>query len=855
LTSRLPPVVAGSPFAHRAPDVTAVQLNVCAAAGSQAETLLAHLEQDALIQLLKGATEGDGYVDIRHSPVKYTLNLQKRTETSIERFGLVGQLYGLAGRDLAFVVERVQPDPDSTRDAGDVLTVEVSDVATASAPYVPEDDWVRRQLTALDEATQLPLVVAGQAFANHERQWLAWQAEQDARPYEVETEGFVCSKCDSLQVNGAKCTVCGSTNGDRAAGALIVLARRGSFKEGDRVVIKAGHGSEREGTLVHGEGGGRRWLVKLREEGILGPGTIRPQPITAVVEVQQRTLNGFPAGDISLRRVAALLIAPDEVLPPGNSELAPFDERLNPSQRRAVASAVNLFPGSMQLVQGPPGTGKTTSIVETVRQLVARDPNVRILMSSHANTAVDNAQERLQGLDSLRMVRIAEPEKVDPKFRASIVEADDPRVRSAHVVFGTVNRIALACKEAEMFDWLILDEANKVRFTETLPLLRLAPRWLLVGDHRQLPPVLDESAAAFPVEGEEARTLVRDASFFELSWAVVPETNVVMLDEQYRMAAPIGSYVSVASYDGRLRNSPEMAALRSPLPWPFNRNLTWLTIRGREKKGGSGSISNRAEIEAVGRVVRHLQRLGLEQLRVAVIAMYQDQVTQLRRELRMVALPGLAVDTVDAFEGEEADVVILSLVRSNEAERIGFLKKAQRLNVAISRAKQLLVVVGDIETMTGREGNDLYRPLLEHVEREGRVAGIGALHAMDAAVGGRRATGRRQPRPGTPGRPPRRRRRGGFGVRPPTTPGAGPEAAVSADGVLPPASETAAAPGRKYRRRRGRRRGGFGANGAPAANGVTDGASAAPANESNGQSASPASERREPAIQAAERPA
>src|SRR5437868_9855212 len=168
-----------------------------------------------------------------------------------------------------------------------------------------------------------------------------------------------------------------------------------------------------------------------------------------------------------------------------------------------------------------------------------------------------------------------------------------------------------------------------------------------------------------------------------------------------------------------------MAALRSPLPWPFNRNLTWLTIRGREKKGGSGSISNRAEIEAVGRVVRHLQRVGLEQLRVAVIAMYQDQVTQLRRELRMVALPGLAVDTVDAFEGEEADVVILSLVRSNEAERIGFLKKAQRLNVAISRAKQLLVVVGDIETMTGREGQDLYRPLLEHIEREGRVAGIG----------------------------------------------------------------------------------------------------------------------------------
>ncbi|TMD81978.1 MAG: hypothetical protein E6I74_10595 [Chloroflexi bacterium] len=807
MTLRLPPVVAGSPFAHRAPDITAVRLNVCGAPQSQAETLLDHLGQDALMALLTEATEGDGYVDIKHAPVRYTLNLQKRTDTSIERFGLVGQLFGVPGRDIAFVVERVQPDPDPTKDAGDVLTIELAEAALQDATYVPEEDWVRRQLTALEEAAQLPLVLAGQAFANHERQWLAWQAEQDARPYEVETEGVICSKCENLQPNGVKCGVCGATNGDRSAGALMVLSRRGGFKEGDRVVIRTVHGADREGTLLRGEGGGRRWLVKLREEGVLGPGTVRPQPITAVVEVQQRTLNGFAAGDISLRRVAALLIAPDEVLSPGTGDLQPFDERLNPSQQQAVRSAVNLFPGSMQLVQGPPGTGKTTSIVETVRQLVARDPNVRILMTSHANTAVDNAQERLQGLDSLRMVRIAEPEKVDPKFRPSIVEADDPRVRNAHVVFGTVNRIALACKEAEMFDWLILDEANKVRFTETLPLLRLAPRWLLVGDHRQLPPVLDESAAAFPVDEDEAKSMVRDASFFELSWAVVPETNLVMLDEQYRMAAPIGSYVSVASYDGRLRNSPEMAALRSPLPWPFNRNLTWLTIRGREKKGGSGSISNRAEIEAVGRVVRHLQRLGLEQLRVAVIAMYQDQVTQLRRELRMVALPGLAVDTVDAFEGEEADVVILSLVRSNEAERIGFLKKAQRLNVAISRAKQLLVVVGDIETMTGREGQDLYRPLLEHVEREGRVAGIGALHAMDAAVGGRRRGDRRRQRPaGAPVGRPRRRRRG-YGPRPVTP--AAPVAGNGTETPEAPVAENGSAAPRKFRRRRGRRRGGF----------------------------------------------
>ena len=434
LTFRLPPVAAGSPFARRAPDVVARRLLVSAAPDSQAETLLNHLGPDTLIRLLTEATDGDGYVDIKPSPCRFTLHLQKRTGTSIERFGLIGGLFGLADRALAFVVERLQPDPDPDRDAGDVLAVLVEELALEPAPYVDEHDWVSRRLHALGEAARLPLINAGQAFARHERQWLARQAEQDARPYEVDAEGWICSRCENLQSNGTRCNVCGGTNGDRTPGAAIVLSRRGGFKEGDRVVIHPLQGSEREGSLLRGDTGGRRWLVRLRDEGSIGPGTIRPQPITAVVEVQLRTLNGFAEGDISLCRVAGLLMAPDEVPPPVMRPLEPFDERLNPSQRQAVTGAVNLLPGTIMLVQGPPGTGKTTSIVETVRQLVARDPDVRILMTSHANTAVDNAQERLQGLDSLRMVRIAEPEKVDPKFRPSIMEPDDPRVRQAHVV-------------------------------------------------------------------------------------------------------------------------------------------------------------------------------------------------------------------------------------------------------------------------------------------------------------------------------------------------------------------------------------------------------------------------------------
>ncbi|HLB77869.1 MAG TPA: AAA domain-containing protein, partial [Candidatus Dormibacteraeota bacterium] len=376
MSIRIPPVAAGSPFARRAPDLVARRIAVSAAPDSQAAALLEHAGPDVLTRLMTEATEGDGYVDITATPVRLTLHLQKRTATSIERFGLLGSLYGTASKDLAFAVERLQQDPDPTKDAGDILAIEVEEVVLDAPAYSAGDDWVQRRLCALQEAASLPLVLAGQEFANHERQWLAKQAEQDARPYEVETEGFICGKCDNLQQNGPRCGVCGTTTGDRAAGAVIVLSRRGGFKEGDRVVITPSVGSEREGQLLRAQGGGgRRWLVKLRDEGALGPGTIRPQPITAVVEVQQRTLNGFGAGDISLRRVAALLIAPDEVRPPVASAIEPFDTRLNPSQQEAVAGGTGLQPGSMMLVQGPPGTGKTTSIVETVRQLVARDPD------------------------------------------------------------------------------------------------------------------------------------------------------------------------------------------------------------------------------------------------------------------------------------------------------------------------------------------------------------------------------------------------------------------------------------------------------------------------------------------------
>jgi hypothetical protein len=700
-----------------------------------------NLDAAAVVQILRGETTAntDWYVDTSTRPVRIAV-----FATSYG-FALVGRAYGNIGKSgsksLGFAIDEITeaftPGPNWSR-----LTVSLGRPSGGRRLYKPLDDWPGQLVDLMQKASEAPLVKAARAFVQHQLTWQAEQADKAERHFQIEADGWVCVRCKVLQPGGSsRCKIC-----DRPIhkyGISVLLDRPVRLQEQADVLLTESNGHEREGIIVKGEGLRRRWLIRLREYGRVGAGTIRPRPQTAVLDAQSQILGDLSRVDLSYAPIAQLLVEPGSIDAPEVRVFGNPKTSLNTSQRRAVMGAMNLHPGGILLVQGPPGTGKTTSIVEAVREILEEiDPYARILMSSHSNTAVDSAQEKLGVLTDLQVVRVADPDKVDDKFEETVVsKCDDARVCQAQVVLGTVNRLALCDWEDDFFDWLILDEANKVRVNEMLPLLRLAQRWLLVGDHRQLPPVVDESAAGF--DGDAAKVRVRDASFFELFWEPLLDNKRLMLDEQYRMAESIGNFVSKAFYDGRLRNAAGTEKLRSPLAWPFNKNLTWLTLRGPEERGGSGSLSNEAEIVAVRRVIAALRKNHRENLIVAVIAMYQDQVMALKEVLQQLNLLWLEVDTVDAFEGEEADVVILSLVRSNEAERIGFLDKAQRLNVAISRAKRLLIVVGDIETVTGREGQDLYRPLLEHVQQNGRVAGIGALRAMET---GHRPKGRKNVR-------------------------------------------------------------------------------------------------------------
>ena len=236
--------------------------------------------------------------------------------------------------------------------------------------------------------------------------------------------------------------------------------------------------------------------------------------------------------------------------------------------------------------------------------------------------------------------------------------------------------------------------------------------------------------------------------------------------------------MSKASYDGQLEDAPEVQAYdyitRTPFPVALHFVDTEGMRGGRERRGPGGALRNEAEVRVAAQVVRLLDERAPREMSMAVIAMYAEQVERLRQALgrRRFKRP-VKIDTVDSFEGREEDMVVISLVRSNERGRIGFLRVPNRLNVAISRAKHLVACIGDSATLRAGE-ESMYGELVEAARSTG-----GWLSALDIV---------------SPGKPQRRRRSGAV-----VTPHVGVEGqpAPAADG------EEGAVRRRRRRRRRG----------------------------------------------------
>ncbi|HEY3084405.1 MAG TPA: DEAD/DEAH box helicase family protein [Candidatus Dormibacteraeota bacterium] len=614
-----------------------------------------------------------------------------------------------------------------------------------------------------EKAKSHPLLDSTMRFIEHLRDYREKLAEAAVRRYEATEQWVECPKCETEvpTSNGIHCPNCGEDmRGGEYVRAILHLVddADGRIYRGiDSLTVRSAGFPEYRGMSLDRIQGSNLWVSFRRYDPLPDEGIVLPTASVEMFEAQRSVIRQLQIGSPRTGALAAEL-ADNGWL--GSPPRVPLDGKRahhlpdpNEEQAEAVARVMGMRPGQLYLIQGPPGTGKTTAIVESIRRILGRNPTASILLSSHSNDAVDTGQERLLGFSHVRQARIAEPGKVPRRLRPTLVEGDD--LEPFNLVAGTCNRLTIDSRlRFKVFDWLILDEANKVRANEALALMPLAKRWVMIGDLNQLPPVMEEAASTFNI-AQPLDEVVRDDSFYGWVWDKVPPTSRIMLPRQYRMREPIGRVVSDLFYEGKLIH--EAPHPRMPLPWPFDRELVWVDTGAQDEyRDAQRSVANEFEV-ALCKDITSIIRRRVRKAKLAVIAMYNSQVNRLQGALKGIVPPD-DIESVDAFEGRESDGVILSLVRSNERAAIGFLNDPNRVNVAISRAKKLLVIVGDSKTVIGG-APELFGPLFEHCKEEGLVAGVGAVVTACQRVGIRSQV-QRLSRPHRGDRRARRRRRG-----------------------------------------------------------------------------------------------
>ncbi len=288
----------------------------------------------------------------------------------------------------------------------------------------------------------------------------------------------------------------------------------------------------------------------------------------------------------------------------------------------------------------------------------------------------------------------------------------------ARIVCTTLTGAGSTLLDERTFDWIVVDEATQA----TAPAVILAllhaneeARLVLAGDHHQLPPT---------ILSLDAQRQGLGVTLFERAVAQWGDRVRSLLEIQYRMHAAIMDFPSMHFYEGRLHASPSVAGhllrdLEGVKDVPLTSTpLEWIDTAGMgfsEERGADGeSVANPEEAALVSRLVRDLIDAGLTGPQMAVIAPYSAQVRLLRDLLRGV--DGIEVGTVDGFQGREKEAVVVSMVRSNDVGEVGFLADVRRMNVAWTRARRKLLVVGDTGTLCALE---FYREMLAYVEMAG----------------------------------------------------------------------------------------------------------------------------------------
>ncbi|KAK7689454.1 hypothetical protein QCA50_007246 [Cerrena zonata] len=405
---------------------------------------------------------------------------------------------------------------------------------------------------------------------------------------------------------------------------------------------------------------------------------------------------------------------------PKNEAIAKTIASMNTNQQLAIRKVLSAQ--DYALILGMPGTGKTTVIAAIIRVLVARGKTV--LLTSYTHSAVDTILRKLKPDADFGILRIGNVDKIHPDMRdltlaslgaATSIEQLEHRVMTPPVVATTCLSIDHALFARRHFDYCIVDEASQVTLPTCLGPLRFASKFVLVGDHFQLPPLVRNRDAA---SGGMNKSLFRRLSDAH-------PAAVVDLNEQYRMNEDIMTLSNKLIYSDRLRcGSPEVAnqGLRIPdrnylgklhLNSPCGRRDCWLDrvmdenckalfvdtdcVPAFDSRVGD-LVQNVIEARLVGQVTEAMLRCGVKQKQIGVITLYRQQIKLLSYLLE--DWKDIEILTADRSQGRDKDCIIISMVRSNDLGQIGDLVKDwRRMNVTFTRAKSKLIIFGSRKTL------------------------------------------------------------------------------------------------------------------------------------------------------------
>lgn len=468
-------------------------------------------------------------------------------------------------------------------------------------------------------------------------------------------------------------------------------------------------------------------------------------------------------------------------LPAENINVNP---RLNASQQAAVSKILSA--NELAIVHGPPGTGKTTTLVQAIKAMIRQD-HKKILVVAPSNTAVDLLSEKLSD-EGLNVLRVGNPARVSERLMSLTLDhrmADHSSMKEikkmkkqanefkdmAHkykrnfgkaerdqrkALFDEARNIMKQVEKTEQYiiddvvaraqvitatlvganhytvrnlryETVVIDEAGQALEPACwIPILK-AQKLVLAGDHCQLSPT---------IKSNEAAQQGLSTTLLEKSVKLHPEA-VVLLEEQYRMNEMIMGYSSSIFYEDKLRAHTSVA---KHLLFEADHPLAFVDTAGCgfDEKAEGTSTSNPEEAAFV---FKHLSRLvqeltthyGVENFpTIAVISPYRQQIDLLKEQLQHSTVlqafgDKITVNTIDSFQGQERDIVYISMTRSNNDNKIGFLSDIRRMNVAMTRARKKLVVIGDSATLSQQS---FYAGFIEYAEQKN--AWQSAWEFMDA---------------------------------------------------------------------------------------------------------------------------